>query len=45
MIDGMSVCEFITYVLTCGKSENAKPIFVDDYDYDFELSKEDMDNF
>ena len=31
MLGGMTICEFLFYILTCGKSNQVKPFIADDY--------------
>ena len=40
-LDGMTICESITYILTCGKSSIIPKHSLDDYDYKFEEPTEE----
>jgi hypothetical protein len=35
-LDGMTICECMTWVISCGKSNKIRPVIQDDYDYKFE---------
>lgn len=39
MIGGMTICEAITYALTCGKSETRLILSQDDYVYSYEIEE------
>lgn len=40
-LDGMTICESITYIFTCGKSAKIPEHSLDDYDYKFEEPTEE----
>ena len=41
-LDGMTICESITYFFTCGQSSKIKNYVLDDYEYKFEEPTEEQ---
>ncbi len=41
-LDGMTICESITFIFTCGQSSKIPEYTKDDYDYKFEEPTEEQ---